>query len=149
VTEVACWAHFRRKIFDIHQAKPTALTTDILERIGALYAVEADVRGQPPDIRRRARQDRTALDNALRRLSPKSVMAKHVLSWSKGPSSMAPRAGSRLPVSSTMVGSRSTTISPNARCAVSPSVGATGCSPARASAVNALPPSAPSSRLAK
>ena len=61
VTEVACWAHFRRKIFDIHQAKPTALTTDILERIGALYAVEAEVRGQPPDRRCDARQSRTGL----------------------------------------------------------------------------------------
>jgi hypothetical protein len=47
VTEVACWAHFRRKIFDIHQTKPTALTTDLLERIGALYAIEADVARAP------------------------------------------------------------------------------------------------------
>lgn len=87
VTEVACWAHFRRKIFDIHQAKPTALTTDILERIGTLYAVEAEVRGQPPDRRRDARQAQTLpmiadlraiLDDALRRLSPKSEMAKAI-----------------------------------------------------------------------
>ncbi|GGE08063.1 transposase [Polymorphobacter glacialis] len=87
VTEVACWAHFRRKIFDIHQAKPTALTTDLLDRIAALYIVEAEVRGQPPDVRRAARQDqsvaivdafRAALDDALRRLSPKSEMAKAI-----------------------------------------------------------------------
>lgn len=92
VTEVACSAHFRRKIFDIHQARPTALTTDILERIGALYTVEADVRGQPTDGRCRARQDRTApliaalrtaLDDALRRLSPKSVMAKAIVYGTK------------------------------------------------------------------
>ena len=84
VTEVACWAHFRRKIFDIHKPRPTALTTDILARIAALYAVEAEVRGQPPGMRQKARQDRTkplvaalrvVLDDALRRLSPKSVMA--------------------------------------------------------------------------
>ncbi len=50
VTEVACWAHFRRKVFDLHERSPTPLTTDILERIGALYAVEAEVRGQPPDV---------------------------------------------------------------------------------------------------
>ncbi len=84
VTEVACWAHFRRKIFDIHQAKPTPLTTDLLERIGALYAVEAGIRGQPPDLRACARQEqsrpliealRAALDDALRRLSPKAEMA--------------------------------------------------------------------------
>ena len=85
VTEVACWAHFRRKIFDIHQDKPTALTSDLLARIGALYAVEASIRGQPPDARARARREqsrplvdalRAALDDALRRLSPKSEMAR-------------------------------------------------------------------------
>ena len=59
VTEVACWAHFRRKVFDLHERLSTPLTTDILERIGALYAVEAEVRGQPPDVRRRARQERS------------------------------------------------------------------------------------------
>jgi transposase len=81
---VACWAHFRRKIFDIHKPKPTTLTSDILERIAALYAIEAEVRGQPPGIRQKARQERTKpliaelraiLDNAHHRLSPKSVMA--------------------------------------------------------------------------
>ena len=87
VTEVACWAHFRRKIFDEHQTKPTPLTTEILERIAALYAVEANVRGQPPDQRHTARQARTKplidglrafLDDTLRRLSPKSAMAKAI-----------------------------------------------------------------------
>ncbi|MER9544407.1 IS66 family transposase [Mesorhizobium sp. M0437] len=87
VTEVACWAHFRRKLFDIHATKPTPLTTDLLERIGQLYEIEAEVRGQQPDVRRRSRQDRTLpliqefsrhLDDALRRLSPKSEMAKAI-----------------------------------------------------------------------
>ncbi len=84
VTEVACWAHFRRKIFDIHKPRPTTLTTDILERIAALYTIEAEVRGAPPGARQKARQERTRplveelhkiLDDAHRRLSPKSVMA--------------------------------------------------------------------------
>ena len=87
VTEVACWAHFRRKVFDLHERSSTPLTTDILDRIGALYAIEAEVRGQPPDERHLARQDRTRplvaalhemLDAALRRLSPKSDMAKAI-----------------------------------------------------------------------
>ncbi len=87
VTEVACWAHFRRKIFDIHATKPTPLTTDLLERIGQLYEIEAEVQGQQPEIRRQSRHDRTqpliddlrqALDDALRRLSPKSEMAKAI-----------------------------------------------------------------------
>jgi transposase len=76
--------HFRRKIFDIHKPRPTTLTTDILERIAALYAIEAEVRGAPPDVRQKVRQERTRpliaelrkiLDDAHRRLSPKSVMA--------------------------------------------------------------------------
>ncbi|EQB30012.1 IS66 family transposase [Sphingobium ummariense] len=85
VREVACWAHFRRKIFENHATSPTPLTTDLLERITQLYRHEADIRGQPPDVRRQHRQRhckplvddlRTAIDDALRRLSPKSAMAK-------------------------------------------------------------------------
>jgi len=87
VTEVACWAHFRRKVFDLHEQSPTPLTTDILERIGTLYAVEAKVRGQPPDVRYRTRQEksrplvdalREVLDAGLRRLSSRSDMAKAI-----------------------------------------------------------------------
>ncbi|HJO63951.1 MAG TPA: IS66 family transposase, partial [Sphingomonas sanguinis] len=87
VTEVACWAHFRRKVFDLHERSPTPLTTDILERIGTLYAVEAEVRGQPPDVRCRARQEksrplvdalREVLDASLCRLSCRSDMARAI-----------------------------------------------------------------------
>ena len=85
VTEVACWAHFRRGIFDEHRGQATPLTTDLLERIGQLYAVEASVRGKPPDVRVQARQEhgrpvvdalRAVIDDALRKLSPRSDMAK-------------------------------------------------------------------------
>lgn len=85
VTEVACWAHFRRGIFDEHRGQATPLTTDLLKRIGALYKVEASIRGQPPDVRSRVRQERSrplidalrvVIDDALRRLSPRSEMAK-------------------------------------------------------------------------
>jgi len=91
-TEIACWAHFRRKVFDLHERSPTPLTTDILERIGALYAVEAEVSGQPPDVRCRARQEksrplidalREVLDAGLRRLSSRSDMAKAIVYGTK------------------------------------------------------------------
>ena len=36
----------------------TAVTQGALDRIGQLYAVEADIRGQPPEERRRVRQER-------------------------------------------------------------------------------------------
>lgn len=84
IREVACWAHFRRKIFENHQTSPTQLTADLLERVARLYRLEEKIRGQPPDIRRRHRQERSkpeieglrvVIDDALRRLSPKSAMA--------------------------------------------------------------------------
>jgi len=55
VKEVACWAHFHRKIFENHQTSPMPLTTELLEWIAGLYRIEDDVRGQPPDIRRQQR----------------------------------------------------------------------------------------------
>jgi transposase len=85
VQEVACWAHFRRKIFENHQTSPTPLTTDLLERIAGLYRIEEEIRGSLPEVRRRQRQERSrpqieelriAIDDALHRLSPKSAMAK-------------------------------------------------------------------------
>lgn len=85
IREVACWAHFRRKIFENHQTSPTPLTADLLERIARLYRVEEEIRGRPPDVRRRHRHERSkpeikelrvVIDDALRRLSPKSSMAK-------------------------------------------------------------------------
>lgn len=56
VKEVACMAHARRKIHDLHARKATPTTTEALRRIGELYAIEAQIRGQPPDLRQRIRQ---------------------------------------------------------------------------------------------
>lgn len=83
--EAACRAHFLRKIFENHQTSPTQLNTDLLERIAWLYRVEDEIRGSPPEARRRQRQERSrpqiqdlrvAIDDALRRRSHKSAMAK-------------------------------------------------------------------------
>ena len=51
VREVACLAHVRRKFFDVHAAQGSAIAAEALERIAALYAVEKEARGQPPDRR--------------------------------------------------------------------------------------------------
>lgn len=56
VIEVACWGHARRQIYDLHEKKATPATTELLERIAGLFRVEDKVRGQPPDLRRAARQ---------------------------------------------------------------------------------------------
>jgi transposase len=96
VTEAACWAHVRRKFFDVHKANqsPGAYEAhkanqspgayEALQRIAALYAIEATVRGSLPHVRLAVRQERAAplfealrqwLDATLARVSGKSDLA--------------------------------------------------------------------------
>ncbi|HEX6011554.1 MAG TPA: IS66 family transposase [Geminicoccaceae bacterium] len=51
-----CWAHVRREFFDLTKTGPAPIAEEALRRIAPLYAVEAAVRGKPPDVRRAARQ---------------------------------------------------------------------------------------------
>ena len=60
VCEAACWAHARRKLHDVFDATKSPLAREALERIGALYDVERDIRGRPPDERRRQGAARSA-----------------------------------------------------------------------------------------
>jgi hypothetical protein len=59
VHEAACMAHARRKIHDLHVRKATPTTTEALRRIGELYAIEEQIRGQLPDQRKRIRQEQS------------------------------------------------------------------------------------------
>jgi hypothetical protein len=56
--EAACWAHVRRKFYDLQRAHASPLASEALERIGALYAIEREIRGRPPDQRQQVRQAR-------------------------------------------------------------------------------------------
>jgi len=56
ITELACWAHARRKFFDVHKASASPLAKEALERIGALYAIEAKLRDLDAVTRHRERQ---------------------------------------------------------------------------------------------
>lgn len=47
ITEVACWAHCRRKIFDAWEATASPIARETLDRIAQLYSVEAEARGKP------------------------------------------------------------------------------------------------------
>jgi transposase len=58
IQEAACWAHVRRKFFDLHQAHASPIATEAVERIGQLYLIESEIRGRPPDERQRARDER-------------------------------------------------------------------------------------------
>lgn len=55
----ACWAHTRRKFFEVAEAENTPLAHEVLSRIAALYAVEAEVWGQSPAHRLAARRARS------------------------------------------------------------------------------------------
>jgi hypothetical protein len=53
-----CWAHARRKLFELHKSSPIA--REGLAQIAALYKVEAEIRGRPAAERLAARQARSA-----------------------------------------------------------------------------------------
>src|ERR1700677_4183307 len=56
IYEVACWAHARRKFYDIHVVHASPTTTEALTRIGALYGIEEQIRGKPAELRAAIRQ---------------------------------------------------------------------------------------------
>src|SRR3712207_2486903 len=47
-----CWAHCRRRFYEIHQSTGSPLAEEALRRIGELYRIEAKVRGHPAEERR-------------------------------------------------------------------------------------------------
>ena len=84
IYEVACWAHARRKFHEIHIAHASPTTSQAIERIAAFYAIEAEIRGSTPEIRKTIRQARarplldsmrTWLEATLAKLSAKSDTA--------------------------------------------------------------------------
>ncbi len=56
IQQAACWAHVRRKFYDLEQAHASPVAREALQRIGALYGIEETIRGKPPDERRAVRQ---------------------------------------------------------------------------------------------
>ena len=52
-------AHARCKIHDVHVRHPTTVTGEALRRIGALYAIESEIRGSPAEEQLAVRKART------------------------------------------------------------------------------------------
>ena len=59
VREAACWAHLRRDFHDVWKATDSPIAREALEKIGALYDIEAAINGQPRDVRHAVRQKRS------------------------------------------------------------------------------------------
>jgi transposase len=82
-----CWAHCRRRFYEIHQATGSPLAAEALQRIMELYAIETEIRGQPAEDRRAVRQERSKpivealhawLTAQLGRVSGKSNLAEAI-----------------------------------------------------------------------
>jgi transposase len=85
LTLAACWAHLRRKFYELHVSGVSQVASETVERMAGLWAVEEEIRGQGPDARRTARQEQSAAivaelwvfwERELRRISGKSKLAE-------------------------------------------------------------------------
>lgn len=77
-------AHIRRKFYDLVEAHQSPIAIEAVERIAALYAIEKEIRGRPPEVRQKVRGEKARplldamhawLEESLAKLSPKSVTA--------------------------------------------------------------------------
>jgi transposase len=84
ITEVACWAHVRRKFFDVHKAHGSPIAKEALGRIGQLFDIERTLEAKPPGVRKAARIEKAKpkldqlgawLDEQLKRIPGKSELA--------------------------------------------------------------------------
>jgi len=87
IIEAACWAHARRKLFELAELTKAPIAREAVERIDALFAIEREINGAVADTRRAVRQERSkplldALHAWLRtqraKLSAKNDLAKAI-----------------------------------------------------------------------
>jgi transposase len=87
ITEAMCWAHARRKFFDLARINKAPIAIETIRRMDELFAIERDINGKPPHERRRVRQEHSrplvvALEIWLReqraKLSARNEVAKAI-----------------------------------------------------------------------
>jgi transposase len=87
VIEAACWAHARRKFFDLARLQKAPIAIEAVERIDVLFAIEREINGLGPQQRLEVRGERSRpligeleawLREQRRRLSSKSETAKAI-----------------------------------------------------------------------
>jgi transposase len=85
ILEAACWAHVRRKLFEIAAVSQAPIATEAVRRIDELFKIEREINGQPAEQRLAVREERgkplvIALEAWLRaqhqRVSRKSEIGK-------------------------------------------------------------------------
>ena len=86
ITEVACWAHARRKVYDVWKARGSQTAAEGLAIIERMYALDKELYYQPPELRvagrAAVRKEVEAFfawgEAALARLSNKDSLAKAI-----------------------------------------------------------------------
>ena len=82
-----CWTHWRRRFVEYSRTTESPICTEMTNRIGQLYQIEAEIRGKDPAIRVAARQKlskpitdalRPWLEAQLDMLSSSSDLARHI-----------------------------------------------------------------------
>ena len=82
-----CWAHLRRRFFDLHANGESVVATATVEQMKQLWALEDEVRGQPPQARLATRRATSAdivqalfdlWERELPRISGKSKLAEAI-----------------------------------------------------------------------
>ena len=59
IIEAACWAHARRKFFDLARLDKAPIAVAAVERFDALFAIEREINGLPAQERLRVRSERS------------------------------------------------------------------------------------------
>ena len=59
VTLAFCWAHLRRRFYEVYVGGNAPIATEALARIKLLYDIEAEIRGLPPEMRQAVRQEKS------------------------------------------------------------------------------------------
>src|ERR1700687_4506740 len=84
ITLAFCWAHLRRRFFDITEGGPAPIASEALVRLAALYAIEKTIRGRSAGERRAVRQEKSKplvlalkawLEQQLARVSANATIA--------------------------------------------------------------------------
>jgi transposase len=83
----ACWAHLRRKFFELHVSGVSHVASETIERMAGLWVVEEKIRGQNADVRHATRLEQSAgivaelwpfWERELGRISGKSKLAEAI-----------------------------------------------------------------------
>lgn len=87
IIEAACWAHSRRKFFELARLRKMPIAIEAVLRIDALFAIEREINGKSAAERRSVRQARskplieafeTWLRGERKKLSPKGPLAQAI-----------------------------------------------------------------------